>query len=151
MGALTEREILDCLKTNTRLAIENCENLAVLPRRGPTYNAFRHQLKLIEGSCRQIAFWREDARWLQVGLAIEEAHKRAGHWLRRHYPRPLFVKLADNLRLLQTMSLGLETKATGKLGMILPKVADAPGRQRAVQAMLPAQQPRVSPGGILLP
>lgn len=148
MSDLTEQEILDCLKTNVRSAIEHCELLASLPGRGLTYDAFRKELKLIEGCCRQIAFWREDSRWLQIGFNMEEAHKRAGTWLRRHFPRPLFMKLADNLRLLQKAASDLETKRTGIAGMILPKPQAGPLRQgRPVSVMLPKK----SSGGILLP
>ena len=151
MSALTEVEIIDCLKTNFRLAAGHCEDLARLPARGPTYTAFRKELKLIEGAARQLAYWREDARWLQVGLTIEEAHKRAGHWLRRHYPRPLFLKLAENLRAGLDAAERLQHGATGRAGVILPRpVPSNHTSERSVQVLMPSPAP-MTRGGLLLP
>jgi hypothetical protein len=123
---------------NLRTAIDACEKLATAPLKGPVYNQFRAALKLVEGACRQASAWREDTRWLPVGLMMEEAHKRAGEWLRgikqadgkrRPIPfgekHPLFVKLAENLRGLLKIVDELRTKATGRVGMILPE-AGAP-------------------------
>jgi hypothetical protein len=140
----TEAEILDLLKGTLRQAIEHCTMLANLPARGPTYNAFRHELLLIEGACRQMCYWRGDTRWLPIGMMMEEAHKRAGHWLRKHFPRPLFLKLADNLKALLVQVERTETAATGVLGPILPEVQAAPLKQgRTVQVK--------TPGGIIIP
>ncbi len=138
MTDLTESEILDCLKTNLHAAIFHCAALAKLPMRGPTYSALRQELKLAEGCCRQIAAWREDARWLRYGLLMEEAHQRSGNWLRSHAPRPLFVKLSEALAHLLKRCGELETKATGRVGMILPKPLEAPHRDtRPVQVKTP--------------
>lgn len=142
MGQLTEQEIFDCLSTNFRLAAEDCEKLARLPRKGPTYTALRDRLGLLEGACRQAAAWREDSRWLTIGLYMAECHKRAGEWLRGikvapGQPRvkvapghmhPLFNKLAENLRSAHAMAEDFRTKATGKMGTILPEVQAAPAR-----------------------
>lgn len=141
MGQLTEREIFDCLAVNFRLAAEHCENLARLPRKGQTYIELRKELRLLEGACRQAAAWREDARWLRVGLYMAETHRRAGDWLRgikqpgggwrpiaegqRH---PLFMKLAENLRAAQVKAEGLRDRVTGRRGMILPKPFPGPHR-----------------------
>lgn len=138
MGSLTEREIIDCLSENFRLAAENAGKLAVSPKRGLIYRAFRDQLKLLEGAARQLAYWRGgDARWLQVGLYMAECHKRAGDWLRgvkqpsggyrplsEGQKHPLFMKLADNLRAAQVSAERLRDMRTNRIGPILPK----PGR-----------------------
>lgn len=158
MGALTETEIFDCISSNAKLAAEHCDDLARLPRKGPTYDLLRKELKLIEGACRQAAYWRQDARWLPIGLMMEEAHKRAGDWLRgvrqpnggrRRIPEgemhPLFVKLADNLRGLQRVMEDLRTKKTGRAGIILPQVLPAPHRDTRPVGF------RRSAGGVLLP
>ncbi|HQT65360.1 MAG TPA: hypothetical protein PLO16_12690 [Acidocella sp.] len=151
MGALTEREIFDCLVTNFRLAAEHCEDLAKLPARGPTYNALRHELLLIEGACRQASVWREDTRWLSIGLMMHEAHERAGHWLRRHYPRPLFLKLADNLRAALKLAEQYQHTATHRLGMILPETPKAIRTEgRAVQVSLPHGM-RQTASGLIIP
>lgn len=142
MGNLTEIEIFDCLSANFRLAAEDCEKLAKLPRKGPTYSALRDRLELLEGACRQAAVWRQDTRWLQIGMFMAECHKRAGEWLRGikvqgspvrvkiapGHMHPLFLKLAENLRAAQVRADEFRTKATGKVGMILPEAAPAPHR-----------------------
>lgn len=142
MGNLTEPEIFDCLATNFRLAAEDCDKLARLPRKGRAYSSLRDKLELIEGACRQAAYWRQDSRWLQIGLFMAEAHKRAGDWLRGikvegspvrvkiapGHMHPLFTKLAEHLRAAQVRAEEFRTKATGKIGTILPEVAAAPHR-----------------------
>jgi hypothetical protein len=141
MGELTETEIFDCLSVNFRLAAEDCEKLAVSPRKGPTYAALRDKLELLEGACRQAAMWRQDTRWLQVGLLMEEAHKRSLEWLRGvqvaggprvkiapGHMHPLFKKLAENLRAAHAKADEMRTKATGRVGMILPTPQAAPLR-----------------------
>lgn len=134
MGQPTEQEIFDCLATNFRLAAENCEKLAVSPKRGQIYRALIENLKLIEGAARQAGYYRGgDARWLQIGLMVAEAHKRAGDWLRgvkqlgggyRKIPEgqrhPLFMKLAEHLRTGQKKSEGLRDKRVNRTGPILP-------------------------------
>lgn len=136
MGALTEAEIFDCLGTNFRLAAETCELLATVPKKGPNYRKFREHLKLLEGACRQAAFWRQDARWLQLGLMMEHAHQVAGEWLRgvkqpdgsrRPIPfgekHPLFMHLAEILRRGHIQAENYRTARTGRVGTILPKPA----------------------------
>jgi hypothetical protein len=148
MGMLTEQEIIDCLRTNFRLAAEHCRQLAALPKAGPTYRRLREELKLIEGAARQLAQWREDMRWLQIGLSMEETHQRSLRWLRYHFPRKLFEKLADNLEFGARAADRLRTAATGRTGLIAPKPLEGPLRQgRPVQVMSPHHK---SPGGIIL-
>jgi hypothetical protein len=159
MGQLTEVEILDCLKTNLRLAAQSCDKLAVSSRKGPTYAGLRTQLRLVEGACRQIAFWRGgDARWLKIGLYMAEAHKRAGDWLRGikqpdgtramiapGQMHPLFILLANNLRAAYVKAVELETKKTNKIGPITPKPGIPPHRETRPSGW------NCSPGGILMP
>lgn len=141
MAKLTEPEIFDCLETNFRLAAEHCEALAKLPRKGPTYKKLIEELKLIEGTCRQAAVWREDSRWLRLGMMMEEAHKRAGDWLRgiaqpnggripiaEGVKHPLFMKLAENLRAGLALADLTKTAATHIRGAILPTVMPGPHR-----------------------
>lgn len=153
MGALTEVEIFSCLEENFRLAAQYCDDLAKLPKKGPTYKNLREALKLLEGAARQAAYWRQDARWLQIGLMMGEAHKRAGHWLRKHYPSPLFKKLAQNLRMGQRAADRLRTARTGCIGTILPKTGNDPNYQKSKFPVLlpPVQKANVTPGGIILP
>lgn len=141
MGTLTESEIFDCLSTNFRLAAEDCEKLAKSPRKGQTYAALRDKLELLEGACRQASLWRQDTRWLAIGMAMAEAHKRAHGWLMgvkinggprikvaNGHMHPLFLKLAENLRLAQRKAEEIRTHKTNRVGMILPPTAAAPRR-----------------------
>ena len=130
MSDLTEVEILDCLKSNLKSATQKCKLLSHTPYRGVTYHELRKELKLIEGACRQMAYWREDTRWLQIGLLMEECHRRSGNWLRNFIkPSPvskqLFLKLAENLCSVYVACSNLETKATGERGLILPETIPA--------------------------
>jgi hypothetical protein len=158
MGALTEVEIFDCLKSNLRLAAQNCDKLAVSPRKGPIYRRLRDELRLIEGACRQAAFWRGDARWLRIGLYMAEVHKRAGDWLRgikqtdgtrlkisTGQIHPLFLKLAENLRAAYVKADDFQNKRTNRIGAILPVPGEPPHRDTR-----PVGYER-STGGILLP
>lgn len=156
MGALTEREIFSCLSENFRLAAESCDELARVPAKGPVYLKLREQLKLIEGACRQAAYWRGDSRWLRVGLLMAEAHKRAGGWLRGikdsktgrtikvapGHLHPLFVMLGDNLRQARASAERLRTAATGRVGLILPPGYEVQGPRNRVGSglILPAGQ-----------
>lgn len=164
MGALTESEIFDCLSTNFKLAAEHAQDLGKLPRKGPTYTALRNELGLIEGACRQASVWREDSRWLTIGLMMAEAHKRAGSWLRgvktptgvriaikEGQLHPLFMKLADNLRAGYRLSEQFRTSKTNKIGLILPQVMEGPHRDtRPVHISVPSHL-QVSKGGIIIP
>jgi hypothetical protein len=159
MARLTEIEIFDCLKTNLRLAAQSCDKLAVSPRKGPTYVKLRDELRLVEGACRQAAFWRGgDARWLKIGLFMAEAHKRAGGWLRGEKQpegpnlklsaselHPLFVKLAGNLRAAYVKAEEFRTKKTNRIGPILPIPGTPPHRDTR-----PSGYNR-SAGGVLMP
>jgi hypothetical protein len=150
---LHEIEIIACLRENLRKSVESCELLATVPNRGEIYRDFREQLSLIEGASRQLGCWREDGRWFDVPLWMEETKKRALSWILR-YPRtensnqacPLFTKLADNLRKFLKRALELETKVVGCFGPVLPMPLPAPTRTqgRAVQVNRTA-------GGIILP
>lgn len=157
MGDLTEVEIFDCIRTNATLAAEHCEQLARMPREGDTYDHLRNELKLIEGACRQASAWRGDTRWLPIGLAMEEAHSRAGEWLRgckvggmrirlaERHNFECFTALAGNLRALGTNMEKLQHARTGRRGMILPEALPAPHRDTR-----PVGFTR-SLGGVLIP
>lgn len=146
MGALTELEIFACLKENLRGAADDCDIIAKQPASGFYFDRMRKRLKLCEGACRQAAFWREDSRWLTVGLKMEKAHQIARTWLHRPTvkSKKLFTGLAGALRKVERDIHRLETQRTGISGMILPATEAAPLRSgRPVQVM--------TPGGLILP
>lgn len=163
MGALTESEIFDCMRTNLRLAAEHAVDLAKLPKKGPTYRSFLNEMRLVEGCCRQASAWRSDTRWLPLGLKIAEAAKRAGDWLRgvkgpdgmyRRLPEgqlhPYFLALAQNLEAMIVAADKIQNEKTGRVGMILPNAAPAPHRDtRPVPVHLPAGMAQRSSGLIV--
>ena len=141
MGALTEPEIFDCMTGNLRSAIQACEDLARFPRKGLNYDKLRKCLRLIEGTCKQAAAWREDSRWLPLGMMMGQCHQKAGDGLRGiKMPdgtrikindgelHPAFVKLAENLRALLKTAESYRTKRTNRVGMILPTILPGPHR-----------------------
>lgn len=137
MGALTEIEIFGAMEESMRKAAEACDRLAN-GCRGGEYVDLRKNLKLAEGACRQASQWREDTRWLNLGIQMAEAHKRAGDWLRAKEPSWRFRGLAQILRQGVLRAHSLKTKATGTRGMILPDVAPAPFREnKPMQVILP--------------
>lgn len=119
--ALTEREIFSSLSDSLTAAAECCDDLVKVPRKGPTYIRLRSKLRLIEGAARQAAHFREDSRWLKVGMDAHSVHEKAGGWLRSHAPTIYFAKLAVTLRKLEKQTVKLRDSATGRTGVILPK------------------------------
>lgn len=158
MSDLTETEVIDRMRTSLREAIQASADLAVKSRKGPSYNKLREHLGLVEGACRQLAAFREDARWYNIGRLMAECHQKAGGWLRgwkdpktghRHHWRAgeknrLFLMLEANLKAIDKAAETLRTAKTGRVGMILPV---APNTGRKITAV-PGYN--VSPGGILL-
>lgn len=145
MSDLTAREVFERLVTSFREAAEHCEALAVQINRvkGQRYVKLREHLMLIEGSSRQAAFYRDDSRWLQIGQFAAESHKRCGNWLRSRLRGPMFLKLAENMRMMQRAAEEMRDQATGVRGPILPQQPKYDPENRSVQVR--------TPGGIILP
>ncbi len=145
MGDLTEREIFDRMKSSLRESADICLRLA-RGERGPLYRQLRAHLGLIEGTLRQAAWWREDARWLYVVPIVAKAHQEAGRWLREKGPTTgqKFAKLAGIMRSCQKAAEDLQLKRTERVGMILPRPLPGPHRDtRPVQVK--------TPGGLIIP
>ena len=151
MSDRSEVEVFSLLEDNFKSCAEKAEKLAWDPYRGFVYLQFVKQLREIEGCCIQACDHREDSRWLIIGNMMAEVHRRAGTWLRtsptketRDLADIRFKKLADNLRKFALFAEELKTKATGRIGMILPEPLPGPHRDaRPVQV--------ISPGGIIIP
>ena len=148
MSDLTEVEIFDCLKSNLKAAAEHCLDLERKPLQGPSYIKLREELKLVEGACRQAAHWREDSRWLSIGLKMEEAHRLCGGWLRGKHPRFMFRALAEALVHFYNFAEDVRTKRTGRAGVILPASSIAQGARNVGTV---GWSPAVTKGGIILP
>lgn len=159
MSDLTENEVIDRLRTSLKEAIQASADLAVKSRKGPEYKKLREHLGLVEGSCRQLAVFRQDARWYPIAMLMGECHKKAGGWLRgwtdkdgnkRHWrigeKNKLFLMLEANLKAILYMVDVLQTKRTGKVGMILPETPVGHRREGA-----PVAGFKTSPGGIIIP
>ena len=144
-STLSEIEIFSRLEESLREAAEVCQKLAWDPKRGFLYDRFRRNLKLIEGCCRQIFYYREDAHWLVLKQLCEFAHKNAGDWLRnsptavmRNKMHPRFKKLGEALTHMHEDVKRLRHMATFRLGPILPDLQPGPHREaRPVAVMLP--------------
>jgi hypothetical protein len=135
----TEQETLDEIRTRLGSAVSHAAALAILPAKGPSYVKLRGELKLIEQSARMIAYNRQDARWLQIGIRMSEVHRLTGHLIRRHFPNPYFREIENWLRQLFECANNLQHNATGRVGMILPKPKPGPTRtqDRQIQVLLP--------------
>lgn len=136
MSDLSEREILSCLKENYAEAASRCDRLAK-GERGDLYPKLRENLRLVEGAARQMSAWREDSRWLKLGLDVMECQKRCGKWLVEKAPGKKFTMLANVLRKGAFMAHALETRKTEVRGPILPIIAPAPNEQRHGSIILP--------------
>lgn len=159
MGALTEVEIFDRMEVGFKRAAELADKLARLPLKGLNYDALRKELRAIEGCCKQANTWREDTRWLVFMQLCSSCHQKAGDWLRgikmpdgsrvrmnEGTLHPAFVMLAENLRAMHKAAEAIRTKATGRVGMILPEPQRAPLRDTR-----PVGFRKVSNGGIIIP
>lgn len=138
-NVLLEHEIKAMWRTSMLGAADDAKILAVVPAQGPAFVRMRERLALAEGACRQMAHWREDARWLYLAPQMERLHQMARVMIVSHFARPLFLKLEELLRKLVADADALENKSTGKAGMILPKPLhlDRPSGDRPVQIILP--------------
>ena len=158
MGALSEQEIFDCLRDSFRSAIRHCEDLARLPKKGPSYLALRECLGLIEGCARQAAVWRQDWSWFKLGLEIAKVHQMAGDWLRGYklpngqrvmiregQLHPCFMKLAEVLRIGLRKAEEKRTARNYKVGTVLPAAQPGPHRDTVPVGY------RKSVGGIIMP
>jgi hypothetical protein len=135
---LQETEILDRLRQSTKEAVDSCKIISVSWERGSAYENLRDNLHMIDGCCRQMAMYRDDARWLPFGVFAANMHQRAGDWLRgykdngvlvtyytqtKDRQRPLnaaFIKLAAELTVILEGLEKLAVMKTGIRGMILP-------------------------------
>lgn len=136
MSDLSEQETIDRMKSALKEAGQASLDLATITtRRVKAYVRLRTALGLVEGSCRQLSVFREDTRWLRWASLAEQAHVRAGHWLRGykdvegkriHYTavekKNNFTKLAANLAFMLAGAERLLTERTGRIGPILPVV-----------------------------
>lgn len=76
---ITESEILSRHKQALGEAHRSCQRLGrnaaddYLAPRGQDYGELKEALEALEGSCRQMAHFRADARWLRLGVVYAKA------------------------------------------------------------------------------
>lgn len=116
----TEHEITERLKASLRKGAEAAYKLSQ-GERGFAFLDLTREMKIAETCCRQMAFNREDTRWLPFGLKLSEAQKRAGDWLRAKEPSWRFKGLAEILASFLANLDQLQNKKTGRRGIILPR------------------------------
>ncbi len=125
MSDLTEREILDRHRQSLFEARDHCLWLATQQRddfaapRGARYTKLRKNLKELEGSARQMAHFRGDARWIRLGTVYAKAMPIA----QRNYIAQKWKTFGE---LVQIFEKGIRScdeianKKTGVSGLILP-------------------------------
>lgn len=141
--SLKESDVADRMRQSLREAIQACKELAVRSKKGSPYSNLRDALVVIEGCCRQMAVFREDATWLPFGVMMAECHRRAGGWLRGYtkngvhivwtpgHLNEMFVMLAGNLQGIAEVLDQKVTAKTNRVGIILPA---SPGPTRRTGA-----------------
>jgi hypothetical protein len=157
MSDLSEADVFQTLVDNLKQAIQAADDLTTLDRRGPAYHNLREALRVIEGCCRQASAFREDTRWLPLGMLAHECHQKAGKWLRGdknlytgvrtpialREKNELFAMLAMNLRNFLKGVESLKDSKTGRVGMILPeeKPHDKPKSRISMNGLILPHQP----------
>lgn len=129
MSGLTEREILTKHTQSLREAADACQWLArnadpekIAPR-ARHYKNLQEALKELEGTCRQMCAFRDDTRWLPLGIfyakimRVATAQYASMNWLG-------FGRLAEVFKVGGPKVEALANAKTGKAGAILPKRTD---------------------------
>ncbi len=125
---LTENEILDRHVQSLREAKDHCLWLAaqqadgMTAPRGGRYVRLRKALDQLEGSCRQMAHFRGDARWIRLGVVYGRAMPLAqAKYIGQNWKAfGAMVAIFDKgLRSVDELA----TRKTGTMGAILPSRA----------------------------
>lgn len=125
MSDLTEAEILSKHQQSLKEARHHCAELArcadpmIIAPRGWRYTKLRTALQELEGTCRQMAHWREDARWLKLGIVYAKAMRTVQARFTLHDWQAFGKLVALFDKGLVSME-GLRDSRTGRSGMILP-------------------------------
>ena len=115
---LSESEILSKHEQSLGEARDACQKLGrnadptYLAPRGHLYSQLRTALQHLEGSCRQLAAYRADARWLKLGILYGRAQRGAqSKFVRQNWGwfqqlMPLFENGMRSMRDLAEMRTG---------------------------------------------
>ena len=122
---LSEQEVLDRHIQALGEAHRACQELGrnandeYVNFRGPYYTQLKEALELLEGSARQMTFFREDARWVRLGGLYAAAMNKVQTWF--------IVQKWDNFNKLMPLfengkrQLAELDRRTGRRGPILPQ------------------------------
>lgn len=123
--ATTEQDIIDRHMQALGEAQRACQRLGrnadpdFLAPRGHDYGNLKRALQALEGTARQMCHWRQDTRWLKLGILYAKAMRLAQvkfvgqRWAAFNEMTKLFDR---GLREMEE----LKTRRTGQIGPVLP-------------------------------
>ena len=92
--------------------------------RGWQYAALRDHIGLLEGTCRQMAAFREDARWIRLGIQYAKLRRSAQkHFIAQRWKA--FTQMMPIFEAGLRSVADLAEAKTGARGPILPKNASS--------------------------
>lgn len=125
---LTETELFDRHAQSLGEAHRACQELGRnadpnhLAPRGREYAALKKALSDLEGSCRQLAYFRDDARWLKLGIFYAKITRQTQHkFVGQRWA--FFNSLMEVFQLGHRRLDELRTNKTGVRGPVLPQRA----------------------------
>lgn len=144
--AVTEQDVLDRHKQALGEAHRACQRLGknadtdYLAPRGHDFQELKRALTRLEGSARQMAHLRSDARWIKLGVLYAKVMRTA----QVKFVGQRWNAFNDLMEIFTTGSRRLEElqAKTGTTGPILPKRASD-------WLILPDYSPSVRPAGML--
>lgn len=126
MSGLTEAEILTRHSQSLKEAKDQCLWLSqnadpdkIAPR-ARRYRGLQQALKELEGTCRQLAQFRQDARWIKLGVLYAKAMRT----VTKIYEHQNWLAFKELTQLFDNGIVRMEelaTAKTGTVGPILPK------------------------------
>lgn len=130
MSDLTQSEILDKHRQSLKEARDACLWLArnadpdqIAPR-GAHYRNLKTAMSELEGTARQMSAFRDDTRWLPLGILYGAKTARLAQKFFVQMDWTMFGKLAEVFANGLVRMDELATKKTGRVGPILPKRTD---------------------------
>lgn len=123
--AYTETELFDRHRQSLGEAHRACQMMGknaaddYLAARGPHYTRLCTALDLLEGTARQMAYAREDTRWLKLGILYAKAARLA----QKHYVQYNWAAFSEMMKLFEQGQRHLDelNAKTGHVGPILPQ------------------------------
>lgn len=122
--ATTEQELIDRHVSALKEAKDACQELGrnadpdYIAVRGPHYRKLREALNLVEGTCRQLCAFRDDTRWLPLGIHYAKVMRLVQRkFVEQKWSH--FRKLAPMFDIGLRQMQDLKDRRTGRRGSIL--------------------------------